>query len=576
MTSTPTPDAQSKKLGCRGCFLILLIGFFLFLAFVGIWIFTAFNSAPEPGQPLFEPSIAANYITSPLDANGDVDYKEFINQEASKGVSAENNAMVKIVEAVGPIESVPADFYFRLGISIPPANETYFIGFNEWNKTSTFFDEDKELKFLTEYESDRGYQVWDYATEHPWSPEKFPGLAAYIDAQATVFQRTVAASQRKNYYAPMVVEPPDKPIFISTIPYHQKTRDLARLLAIRSNMNLATGKTRQAIDDALAIVRLGEHMSAGNTLIESLVGMAIRGIGFRQVLSIARQPETSIDDLRHLRDLAQKLRKCDVVLTIISKRERLMTLDATSKLIRNGYASEDSYYFGDEAAAISMLAKTGDAEAAMTEINALYDEFESIFEQAQTDPSFEFETAYEQIGFRLDVETNNPFKNYFLMLLNKRARGQQLGKVLGGLFFPSADAVWNAERRVNSELNLLRLAIEIEIYKRSNDRYPETLDQLVPNQLTEIPSDPFARTQEYGYRKTDTGYRVYSFGNNQVDDGGHNPMLDYSDEGENYDADDWFFEDNPSMTWEEFLEDKFGFDDSGMSLDGFEFDPDLP
>jgi hypothetical protein len=577
MSSETSPSPPSKKIGCRGCLLILLTGFFLFLAFAGIWILTAFNSAPQPGQPLFAPSIAANYVTSPLDANGDVDYLEFINQDASQDVTPQNNAMVKIVEAIGPLDGVPADFYFRLGITTPPANGTYFVDLEDWYKSWALFDEDAELKFLNTYNSNRSFAVWDYAIYHPWTPEQFPGLAAYMKDHEPVLRNTVAASQRQNYYAPVVVESANDPIFSALLSYQQETRDLARLLTVRSNLNLATGKTQQAIEDAFAVVRLGEKLCTSNTLVEGLIGMAIRGIGFRQLVSIARRTETSIDDLLRLRDSAKQLRLINRVSTVLSQRERLIALDATTKLIRNGYANEGSYYFGDDAAAMSMLAKTGDAEAAMTEVNSLYDESKFIFEQGKTDPSFDVEQAFVQIGNRIDFETANPMKNYFLLLRNKQARGQQLGKVLGSLMLPLSDAVWRAERRVNSELNLLRMTIEIEIFKRKNGSPPETLDQLAPTQLTEIPSDPYARLPSYGYRKTDSGYRVYSFGPNQTDDDGRNPMQeDYENEDDNGDADDWFFEETPPMTWQEFLDDRYPPSDLGMGLGGFETSPNEP
>ena len=121
------------------------------------------------------------------------------------------------------------------------------------------------------------------------------------------------------------------------------------------------------------------------------------------------------------------------------------------------------------------------------------------------------------------------------------------------------------------------MTIEIEIFKRKNGSPPETLDQLAPTQLTEIPSDPYARLAKYGYRKTDSGYRVYSFGPNQTDDDGRNPMQeDYEDEDDNGDADDWFFEETPPMTWQEFLDDRYPPSDLGMGLGGFETSPNEP
>lgn len=560
MSDDSQPFQESKKIGCRGCLLILLTGFFAFLAFAGVWILTAFNSAPETGQPLFTPNEAANYITSPLDANGDVDYLEFLNQEASEGVTPENNAMVKIVEAIGPKEDALAEFFLRLGTAIPPANGTYLVEFEDWYTASTMFDEVADLDFQDEYGSTRRDLILEYTIDHPWKPEQFPAMAAYLNNSQPAFKRVIAASKLKSYYAPMVVESQNDPIFSARLPYLQNIRDLARLLQKRSNMHLGQGKIQRAVDDAIVIARLGEIIAGGNTLMDSLVGTAIRGIGHQQLATISRHPSTQMTDLTVLQKLANQLLMVDRVPTIISERERLMSLDSVAKFIRSGQEStEDLLYPSDGAAAVSMLAKTSDAQAAMTVVNEMFDEIEAVFEQAKADPAFDFEQAFLQIENRLELETKNPLKNYFLLLLTKRARGKQLGKAIIGQLLPACDSIWSAERRCNSCLNLLRLTIEIEIFKRKNGGLPESLNQLVPDQLAEIPPDPYARKPQYGYRKNDADYRVYSFGINGADEDGRNPFFDdpvTDDQDGSYEGDDWFLSPLPKLTWQAFLDEQ--------------------
>src|SRR5690606_11351594 len=58
-------------------------------------------------------------LTAPLDEQGYVDYVAAINQQMSKGVTPETNAVVPIVQAVGPgliDERIRDDYFRRLGI----------------------------------------------------------------------------------------------------------------------------------------------------------------------------------------------------------------------------------------------------------------------------------------------------------------------------------------------------------------------------------------------------------------------------------------------------------------------------
>ncbi len=62
-------------------------------------------------------------------------------------------------------------------------------------------------------------------------------------------------------------------------------------------------------------------------------------------------------------------------------------------------------------------------------------------------------------------------------------------------------------------------AIAIECFRRNNGELPEKLEQLVPEFLDELPTDPFdGRPLRYTIRKN--GYTVYSVGDDRADDGG--------------------------------------------------------
>ena len=74
-----------------------------------------------------------------------------------------------------------------------------------------------------------------------------------------------------------------------------------------------------------------------------------------------------------------------------------------------------------------------------------------------------------------------------------------------------------------------RVMVALEAYHAKHARYPNSLDQLVPNIMPELPRDPLHR-KPFGYRLvTDDPhgrpYLLYSIGLDQIDDGGTVPPI---------------------------------------------------
>lgn len=69
-------------------------------------------------------------------------------------------------------------------------------------------------------------------------------------------------------------------------------------------------------------------------------------------------------------------------------------------------------------------------------------------------------------------------------------------------------------------------AIALELYRRRNGAYPETLDPLVPELLPTLPVDRFDG-QPLRYRLSDEGPLLYSIGSDRIDDGGKPAETEY-------------------------------------------------
>jgi len=98
--------------------------------------------------------------------------------------------------------------------------------------------------------------------------------------------------------------------------------------------------------------------------------------------------------------------------------------------------------------------------------------------------------------------------------------------VLSGCHRPALqplESICSALDDARTASDLVRIALALAACSAEHGRHPETLTELVPAYLDEIPTDPYSR-QPYMYRRTDRGYIVYSIGDDLRDDGGDNTL----------------------------------------------------
>jgi hypothetical protein len=73
--------------------------------------------------------------------------------------------------------------------------------------------------------------------------------------------------------------------------------------------------------------------------------------------------------------------------------------------------------------------------------------------------------------------------------------------------------------RTLAQLRCAETALAIERYRLKYDALPESLEQLVPEFMEEVPRDPFDN-EVLRYIKHDDGYTVYTIGEDGIDNGG--------------------------------------------------------
>ena len=489
------------------------------------------RSLPKDGEPLFEPNVAASHIVAPLDANGDVDYEAYINQESSKGVTSENNAMVKIVEALGPEpdgQTMPQEFYDRLGIGPLTDRNDYFTEFSVWYRNSSFAEDYEDT---AEMNARRHWLEW-YAKTTAWKADELPEMVAYLKASERTIQLMSEAILRPKYYYPKFPKKPGESLITARLPHIMKMGAMVNLFVLRSNQRLGAGDLNGAINDAATVVKLGEVMSGNNSMVmEELISFSIRGRGYEQLARILHDPQVGQKEMRRLSDVVASFSSTDSIPETLTNGERFIALDAMTYLYRSGddtFAGLPEFASGKE-----------DPETAMSSLNEQFNQLSELLEQFQSDSTFDIGKAVDTMIEKLKGETDDA-------AMTKVSRGRRSGKTFAISFLGVCASALRAEDRRNSELQILRLMIALELEKRNVGNYPEKLSELAPNWLQEIPTDPFSRGSEYAYKLTKDGYLLYSIGPNKIDENG-------SSKNSGGEGDDWRIELKPCQSWEEFV-----------------------
>jgi hypothetical protein len=92
-------------------------------------------------------------------------------------------------------------------------------------------------------------------------------------------------------------------------------------------------------------------------------------------------------------------------------------------------------------------------------------------------------------------------------------------RILLRTFAPAFSRIISMDLRNIAGLRTAQAAIAIQCYRLAYGKLPDTLMDLVPNYLESVPIDPFDG-KELRYKKLESGYVVYSIGENLSDDGG--------------------------------------------------------
>jgi hypothetical protein len=483
------------------------------------------------------------YITEPLRPDGYPDYLAALNQRASKGVTAENNAAVLFWRAMGPgsIDAKNRDAYFKM-LGIPPLLEegTYFVTLHKYLKSQRESGNPASAK--TEEEYMRIYDQLDLAIQRPWSKKEFPVFAEWLEANEEPLALLTEASKRPRRYDPLLPDKDDivlTSLSLAVIEY----RNVVRALSARAMLRAGEGRVDQGWDDLMTCHRLARLVGQGPMLIDALVAIAIDCVASERdqgILSCVNLKSPQVAKMR--RDLGQ-LPPMPKMVDKLDVSERFMYLDAVSCVARRGISSLPTILGGGtngvaQNSLIDAIGSVVDWNVPLRMGNSWYDRFVDAF---SSPPRTERKAALDKIDEdlrKLSKECGD-WKSLAVSILSegRQAISERIGRLFASLFLPAISICVNAEDRATMQFELAKLAFALAAYHADSGSYPGKLAELTPKYIAEVPKDIFSDSDLH-YQREGDGYLLYSVGVNGRDDGGKRIEDRSTDENSSEDWDD--------------------------------------
>lgn len=447
------------------------------------------------------------FITEPLDTEGYVDYFAALNMAMSKGVTPQNNAAVLLYQAFGPKlvrEATGAEAARLLGIEPLPDKGQYF---EEWGP----FIQRKAPKAATEQPANGQQDTlqamnaqWESAQHRPWSKDEFPLVAEWLAENETPIELVVAATKRPLFYLPVSRSNPSLTLVEASVVGVMRVREVARALNARAMFRLNDGKVDESWCDILATHRLGLNVGQRLTLVSGLVGLTVEGMACSSDAAMAQHGRLTAAKANRFADDLKQLPPLSKIADKLSVGERYLSLDALSNITRS---EEMSGRQCNQAMRISNVWLDRIAEACVKPTR------------------LERDAALAKINQELDDLAKSP-KGFFATWIGRvfgASDGQAIGLVLVANVLPAVSAAIKAEDRAAANSSMSQVVFALAAHRADHGAYPAELAQLCPKYLAAIPQDPCSRSGgPLCYKRSETGYVLYSVGPNGKDDGGMN------------------------------------------------------
>jgi len=480
-------------------------------------------------SPRITVSKETTVITEPLDDEGLPDFEAYFLKQGFEGVTPENNAAVLFWRAFWPHQlQVEYRELMQKAIGLDSAIDdepglvlltdkslldrvASWVGDEYRSESNTDLDPQEIADYeLVEFAE----KAIDSAQRRPWTSDQLPPLAEWIEENQTQIGWIREASERPRLYSPPPNFLDDKreSLMDALLPMTQNLRQACRALNAEAMWHSGEGRAEEAWGNTLACFRLAQLISHNFSFVQRLVAIDIEGLACKQTAVVLHHGEpTAVLARQILREL-DGLPALDPMVNALDVGQRSIYIDTALS-----FAMGRSQELGDLVNVL--LSRSVDCDLILRDGNDFYDR---AVEAASIPERIARDRRIAALYLELDQRSQSAEQrgSGLSLLLSKSKRSQVISDILLSLLTPAFQAALHAEDGALAMRELTKVAAALAVYRAEQGEYPETLEQLVPDVLPEMPIDLYS-DEPLIYRKMeDGGYLLYSISQNGIDNGG--------------------------------------------------------
>jgi hypothetical protein len=281
------------------------------------------------------------------------------------------------------------------------------------------------------------------------------------------------------------------------MPHLNNIRNGAKLLKLEAILHAENGKPEEAVDSIISIFGLARSLSKEPILISQLVRVACQALAVSTLEHTINRTGFTDEQLINLSQSFVNVEDTSAMIrAFVGERclfVSILKMPAAQIPPVLDMASNRPHPLG--ALAISLYRFTGLADMdSIIYLDLMNDYMKAI----QLPPKERQEAA-----FAVDARFEETSRIHMLVYI----------------MMPALSRCTTIDLRTAAQLRTARTGLAVQRYRLATGKLPDSLAELVPTYLDAVPKDPFDG-KELRYKKLETGFVVYSIGEDGSDDGG--------------------------------------------------------
>ncbi len=497
-------------------------------------------------------------LLGPLRPNGTVIYGRACNELAARGVTPENNAVVTLLHALGPknVQSNDRDLFFA-ALKIAPVPEKGDYLHDPWDYCKALLraalgkDEvsDREIE-------DRLGDQFARAGRRPFTESDFPQLARWLGENNRALELLVEASRQSRFYCPVVHRDPAKSgsmLQLTGMLFSLPPRRTIQALQYRAMYRLGKGQTDAACANLLACRHLARLYAQMPFTVDLCLCKAADWWPTYCDAAVLQQGKLAAVEMRRYRAELASLPPLPTMADKADAAERYLMLDSTILASQSPKDLGDAVrLYLDFRRRFGATSKASDGRSAVTKKDeVMVERIGKICEQFAADDRIDWDealrmeniwwdrlvavlriadppqkqTAYERLRTEIAAlagMSTDPAAYDFSKLDDDaacRAAADRIAALVLDFQIGLAKSWIVVEDQADMYRRLRDVAFGLALYRDRHGAYPDRLEALVPDFVSEVPDDLFGSGKVH-YRGAANDYVVYGVGKNHRDDGG--------------------------------------------------------